>query len=913
MKSVYRADLGADLVLDTDGRVRQILHAEKPWLSDSADPLLATTAYLQRIAPVLGIPPEHLLRLRERVSFSEPMDQGIEYRLAEEKRFFDSVTLGFYQTILNLPIWQAGLSVTLDQGPIRILISTNTSEYGVSARLPNRRAIERYQEVLRIANSTDGIDEDPTLPFLQDLLRGSVNVKVGRPSTQRAISSGRFFVYHYDGTARDSAPQPLEPGEEGLRPTLPLAPVPAGIQIGEFYLVAELVFSLPVENWGSLSWRALVEVESNAILYLDALVDGVDGVKGLVFTFDPITSTGDLEKTAALPDKDLDCFRTEIIMANLRDSRQALVGRHVQVIDDPEFPPTFPPPTVTPGGSFAYHVRSWDFAAVNAYYHADQVFSIIEELGFRLTDYFDGTQFPVRVDHVNYDPDDPIGAQCYGNGDGIKAVGYGRGQKDDPPIGRAVDKWVHWHEIGGHGILLDHVHKLNFGFAHSAGDGLAALQNDPESLLRGKEERFLYDAFGGWVKSKERWFNRPVGEGWAWGGLRDRGGLQSEQILTTTHFRVYRSLGGDAVDVASRWSASRVVTYLILRAVSTLTPFTNPTHSLLFCNALRAVDFLKWTTERLIGGAYHKVIRWAFEKQGLFQPPDAPLPPNVKTEGAPPDVDVYIEDGRHGEYPYKPDYWNNPSIWNRHAPDGGTAHQTPIPGRKNYAYVKVKNRGTTAASDVVVRGYYSPPGAGFTWPHDFEQMEPLAGITVPSLKPNHAEEKTVEFFAWTPKREFRGHDGLLIIASVEGDRSNVERLRAGESLEEWRLVPHDNNVGKRNVQLLPGDSHEFRKALHGCVFVAGNPFHKSAAMELRLHLPEFLTTRRWMIRFQGLPSMRFELQEDEKREIVLHLSGGQEFLREDVRQHPDRDISVQLLANGILLGGMTYRLDPDLS
>jgi zinc metalloprotease ZmpB len=40
------------------------------------------------------------------------------------------------------------------------------------------------------------------------------------------------------------------------------------------------------------------------------------------------------------------------------------------------------------------------------------------------------------------------------------------------------------------------------------------------------------------------------------------------------------------------------------------------------------------------GGAIGKVVRWSFEKQGLYQPPGAPTP--VTTPGAPPDVDVSI-------------------------------------------------------------------------------------------------------------------------------------------------------------------------------------------------------------------------------------------------------------------------------
>lgn len=34
--------------------------------------------------------------------------------------------------------------------------------------------------------------------------------------------------------------------------------------------------------------------------------------------------------------------------------------------------------------------------------------------------------------------------------------------------------------------------------------------------------------------------------------------------------------------------------------------------------------------------------------------------------------------------------------------------------------------------------------------------------------------------------------------------SHISNLEAGQTIQELRLVPHDNNVGQRNVQLIPG-------------------------------------------------------------------------------------------------------------
>jgi hypothetical protein len=83
-------------------------------------------------------------------------------------------------------------------------------------------------------------------------------------------------------------------------------------------------------------------------------------------------------------------------------------------------------------------------------------------------------------------------------------------------------------------------------------------------------------------------------------------------------------------------------------------------------------------------------------------------------------------------------------------------------------------------------------------------------------------------------------------------------------------------------------------------------------MELKVQLPKLLSTHGWQIRFKDLPRNRFVLKPGEKRAVVIDLVPGKTFTGEQVRQTEDRDISITLFANDMLLGGMTYRLDPDL-
>ena len=170
-------------------------------------------------------------------------------------------------------------------------------------------------------------------------------------------------------------------------------------------------------------------------------------------------------------------------------------------------------------------------------------------------------------------------------------------------------------------------------------------------------------------------------------------GYNNEQILCTTHFRLYRALGGDSTELPMRRFAARYVAYLMLRTIGTLTPPTNPPSAAGWASGLMSSDFGNWTTAGEIGGCYWKVIRWSFEKQGLYQPPATPKPNS--NPGSPPPIDVYIDDGRAGEYQYGPAnqypylqrFWDTTEIWNRHAPDGLPEHQTPLVGKKNHAYV----------------------------------------------------------------------------------------------------------------------------------------------------------------------------------------------------------------------------------
>jgi hypothetical protein len=842
MHEVSDTKLNARLSLDDRDRVRQITHLEAPWQSDEKSPVTAAIEYLRQMAGVLGMQPAELENAHQELSFSDPMERGVEYRVSKQKQLFDSSTLIFNQTYLNVPVWRAAVTLTLKHNPIRVLTVTDTSEEGMDAPLPPRERIEEHRRLFALAAaderlrvlglddkaSSAGLAEDDEQPKTAAYIRQVLDRGAAEDAAwddARAIR-GRFFVYRYDEKNRlpdqpsggagataaipeSPAPEnPEEPASSGPAvpprelPILDLPPVDASIDDGAWRLASEFTFSLTTAEFGAVNWRALVDVETDSVLLLEPLISGLTG---MVFVRDPITSTGDGSKLPSATNAVLNPLRTSVTLPNLDApiaGVQALRGKFAVVAD--VNPPNIAPPTNPANAAFNYDVRTNNYAAVSAYYHTDRFFALVESLGFHIASYFNNTTFPLRVDHRDNvgGSADTINAWCVGNGaGGIGYAGYALNDLGDTanPIGRACDSRVHLHELGGHGVLYEHVGRANFGFAHSAGDSLSAILHDPDTRA---PDRFRYSP---WNPQNTRRFDRRVGEGWAWGGSLDERGYQSEQILCTTLFRIYRAIGGDSTNPGEKRFASRMMMYLILRAISTLTPATNPNNAVGFANALMVVDLLNWTSEGVFGGAYNKVIRWSFEKQGLYQAPGAPVP--VAREGEPPDVDVYIDDGRRGEYQYKTDYMNNASIWNRRAADGGSTHQQPAVGAINHAYVRIRNRGTKTARNVRVRGFHKKSGGGTSWPASFEPLA-TAELSAGTLAARNAQARVVGPFRWIPNADASGQDSLLMAVSADGDRSNLDHFTAGETIPQGRLVPNDNNLGLRKVTLASSESEE---------------------------------------------------------------------------------------------------------
>ncbi len=777
------------IVRDADDVARVLTHFDRYVASRAATPQLAARDYLSRYGGLLGVRRQHLKNLSRRAE-REPVAAGVEYRILAEKRQFDLTTVAFHQTYLGLPVWEAGVSVTMKHKPLRVVGARSTLHRVLKVKRPSEKALA-------------------SLKTLDVQTLGKRLGLTGKEGATLKINSRRLMIYRHDAAKRRHATVPRTKHRALSQLGTPGLPLPAAhraIRDGRHYVVLAVYFSYDPAPARPLHWVALIEAETLSVLLLRPFIDNVTG---LVFRADPVTLAGGPDANAG--NAALNPLRSPVRLAGLDapvKGIQALRGKRVKLADVAA--PYVAPPTRPAGKKFNFNARTNNFAAVNAYYHCDQVFRLIEDFGFSVAGYFPGTKFPSPVDHRgHYVKGDTrgieINAHCAGNASGT-GIGYTCFALADlgnvkRPIGIACDWRIVLHELLGHGVLYNHIGSARFKFAHSAGDSFAAILNDPGSRAPDRGNTFPW--LVGIAASAQRRHNRTPAAGYGWAGAialhpfdpeNDWGGYSNEQILSSTMFRFYRAIGGDSNTVGTKNFAARMTCHILLAAIQTLTAATSPTDAAHFASALIKVDLADWPAENISGGAYHKVIRWAFEKQGLYQPAGAPMPND--NAGAPPPVDVYIEDGRRGEYRFQSNYRDCRAIWNRRHRDGGTSHEEPVAGVANYAYVKIKNRGSRPATKVVVRAFHSRPATGAVYPTGWQPMR-TAQLAAPNVPPHSSAEIVVGPFAWVPPRA--GQAAMTMVVAAAGDPSNIDHFAATAAIPNWRLIPHDNNIGQRAV------------------------------------------------------------------------------------------------------------------
>ena len=782
---------------DKEGNVRQISHPLKPFFGDatsraaptsatdgtmpSPEPRALAEAYLREALPAFGIDQEIAEKASTSLVANAEMvrDESQQLHVAEEKISTNKATISYAQTMLGIPVWRAGFSVRMRGEPLGVIGSSSTIERefgdiavpdGSARFLPGNIDAETLRRLLNLENPVE-------------------------------ITRKRLLVFPYNSHNRGNALS-RDVSEESVEacPTLTPPEIPDSIVDEKYYVVTEVMFSYTAPGWGPLNWEAMIEPQTGGALRVEALVSCVDGT---VLLRDPLTTNGTNTQPNA-SSATLDALRDIVELPGVLDdgSEHRLEGRFVTVRN--VSPPNLVAPTTPVGQLFQASVPTDEFAAINGYYHCDQCFRLVENLGFDVDDFFDGTNFPVTVDHraTIGGQTNTVNAQAPGNNTSDGSDGFRFALlAPNSTIGMAVEQRVTWHEFG-HALLWDHLNSPNFRFAHSPGDAIAAILLDPDSKAPDRGRTFP------WTIITRRHDHLPS-SGFGWGGARDdpfpvgsiisgdRAGYAREQILSSTLFRLYRSAGGGSADLQTRKDAAQRTVWLILETITALSPFAQPQNAEDLFDLMIEADLLSTSTVRPVAaGLLPKVLRWSFEQQGLFQPTGAPTP--VTTSGAPPSVDVFIDDGRGGEYDEaEAEIIEPPGLVARNAADSGTSHEQPVEGEVSFVYLTVRNRGQETADNVTAQVVARRVSNGIEWATDWDLLTAANGVGSPfSVAPG--DEVKIGPFEWEP--QFGGDWHLFADVDCPEDRSIVRSTFNGVCPVST-IAMMDNNAACRRVNV----------------------------------------------------------------------------------------------------------------
>ena len=507
----------------------------------------------------------------------------------------------------------------------------------------------------------------------------------------------------------------------------------------------------------------------------------------------------------------------------------------------------------------AFAVRTDEFAAINAYLRATDFFWRLDFYGLPASVHLGFTALPVAIRYragivpgggdgriVNaqvrwYPSPTPaafpaplemrLALADLASNEGRVAAVRRKGARRAPLSMAAYRRWC-WHEFG-HVLIAGATNSLELHFAHSVGDALSAVLSDPGSALVG--EGHWRGVTYPWQSLPDRRHDREARDGWSWSGTLGRptrafagvgghhdlaqGGYWSEELMSSSLFRLYQCLGGNALlaggmpDTARRIVAAEYTAYLIMSGVGLIgnSNVTLVRTAEKFVETLQAADQtmpeLTVNTTKRHGGMAHKAARWAFEQQGAFASSTPPWSHNAP--GDPPDVDIYVRSRRPGSKGgYEPvtlqddAHLADPAgVWVQWA-KVGPRRSFARGNRTNYVFAFVDNRGTKTALNASVRVFRAerlPGGAVPPWndPAWMEIVEDAPGDGGPQDVLPGARVKFGPF-KWTDAKPRRNY-AVIAIATCADDLANLD-ASAGYpcSLMPSEVVANviaDNNLG----------------------------------------------------------------------------------------------------------------------
>ncbi|TFH52963.1 MAG: hypothetical protein E4G89_01200 [Methanothrix sp.] len=677
---------------------------------------------------------------------------NITLRMAEESGGAVSISVRYEQQHHGIPVYGAQLVVGLRKEDSTVTSAVNAVDYEIPTDLtPDRVTVSGDQAEIAVR---------------EKFASRFADLEIGKPT---------LYVYRHVADESFDLDLPLPAIRREMLDMSTGKP-------GQVYLV----WQVPMRTEGpSGSWELLVDATNGELV---AVKDKrrYAAPKADIFWPDPIRSKKDDSLSWSTSESDLNNQLVKNVPLEDLDpavsGKYKLDGKWVRSRDRSK--PDFSPPETT--GDFKYGAKSKEFLSVMAYYYLVRLITDLRSFG--ITSFNNAVTGPIDADAQGADGDnnsffDPGADPVY--------ITFGTNETN-PDTGTALfgvpdaqDPGVIVHEYG-HAIHYFLNKEQSYAHEHWFCDFLAVAWVDrynKHQYLR--EEMFPWDNNSGdeWSNIRRvdliQRFDDP-------GFSAYKATLQGA-IGATALWDWFNNIGGASSNADVRkWAADEAIrTYIEMLTFTA----SNTTHENLVKGLITAD-----TNKKLTGGLYGKVIWDAFRHRGLWS--------NFSSLG---NVDVYIDDGRHGEYEYREVFWENEDIWNRHNPDGGTSDETPCMNILNHVYVRVKNRGSETAQNVVVRGFHCKLSPNVVWPDSWNPLI-TPELSPPGKTISPGDSVVVGPFKWRPQSS---QECLLMYVSADGDRSNADPTSncpcANGPTPSDLLVRFDNNIGQRNVSVHPSD------------------------------------------------------------------------------------------------------------
>ncbi len=517
-------------------------------------------------------------------------------------------------------------------------------------------------------------------------------------------------------------------------------------------------------------FRVVVDAVSRTVLWVE-LLSKYATASLRVFMPDPVSESDDGTlhggSSAAILNQFLHSVQAEIDAA--ADGTFRLRGDWVNC-DDWD-PPAFPQPEESsPDFDYESYPADRRSLSANAYYWLDSFARYLRTLG---NPTLNASMVLVDVDAQGASGEDNSEWLGWTNPPRIR-LGEG-GAPDAADMGVIIHEYMH-----GVFDFLDSVHGGSTSYEHSFCDAVPAIYRDRFNANQHRRtETFPFDnnATNRW--STERTLDRA--ERFDDAGFAGYHFNLKNSMLGTAVWESYLGMGGGSPDPDVRRQAADALIATVLEMLL-ITPddrSSDVTHARRLAQDLIVAD------TQLTGGLYSKVMDEAFVNRGLW----------VRRP-----VDVYITDsaGDVGVIPSPAPHWTSPDIWVRNdaigdGDDPEQGHQAPIGGRPNHLYVRLRNRGTQAASAGTFRveAFRCDPATATTWPDDFQS---LGSVTVADPVPAGGTLR-VGPVTWTPHSA--GEEGLVVI--VHGTEDPAITATLAGSVPHEQLARFDNNIGQRTV------------------------------------------------------------------------------------------------------------------